>query len=211
MFRAFGRFLVLSACVGFQGTTSTADAPVNCQPLPTSSPPTALPLASQTETTPPIPPELAVPEGAKLLLKARGKGAQVYVCAPTSVDENAFEWKLKAPDADLFDDRGGKVAHHFAGPTWQANDGSSVVASVLKKLDAPDADAIPWLLLASKETKGPGSFASVTHIQRVATSGGKAPASGCDAAHPNAELRVPYEANYYFYAASAASPANKPD
>lgn len=209
MFRAFGCFLALSACVGCQGTTP-ADAPVNCQPLPTSAPPSALPVASQTAVTPLTPPALAVPEGAKLLLKARGKGAQVYVCAPKPDAANAFEWKLKAPDADLFDDSGAKVAHHFAGPTWQANDGSSVVANVLNKADAPDADAIPWLLLASKETKGPGSFASVTHIQRVATSGGKAPASGCDAAHSNAEVRVPYEANYYFYAASGTSPVNQP-
>jgi hypothetical protein len=208
MFRTFGCFLVLSAVVGCQGTA--AEAPAKSQPLNASSPPSVAPLASQSETSPTIPPELAPPEG-QLLLKARGKGAQIYVCAPKPDDANAFEWKLKAPDADLFDERGAKVAHHFAGPTWQANDGSSVVGNVLKKLDAPDPQAIPWLLLVSKETKGPGSFEHVTHIQRVATSGGKAPAQGCDASHANAELRVPYEASYYFYASSGASPSSKPD
>ncbi|HTA91262.1 MAG TPA: DUF3455 domain-containing protein [Polyangiaceae bacterium] len=209
MFRALGSCLVLLASVGCQG--AVAEAPAKCQPLNASSPASVAPLASQSATAPAIPPELAVPEGAQLLLKARGKGAQIYVCAPKPDDANAFDWKLKAPDADLFDDQGAKVAHHFAGPTWQANDGSSVVGNLVKKLDAPDAQAIPWLLLVSKETKGPGFFEHVTHIQRVATSGGKAPALGCDVSHLNAEVSVPYEASYYFYASSGTSPSSKPD
>jgi hypothetical protein len=39
-----------------------------------------------------------------------------------------------------------------------------------------------------------------TSIQRLNTKGGKAPASGCDAAHAGQEVRVPYSADYLFYA-----------
>ena len=125
---------------------------------------------------------------------------------PTGDDAKAFAWKLKAPEADLFDAQGQKVAHHFAGPTWKANDKSNAFGTVLAKADAPDADAVPWLLLKTT-AKGPGLFEHVLHVQRLDTTGGKAPASGCDAskAKTNAEARVPYEATYYFYSLTPGS------
>ncbi len=42
-------------------------------------------------------------------------------------------------------------------------------------------------------------FAGVTNIQRVATQGGVAPGTGCDASNAGQEARVPYTADYYFY------------
>lgn len=70
-----------------------------------------------------------MPPNSMLVLRARAKGVQIYECARVPDDARAFDWKLKAPEAELFDDRGEKVAHHFAGPTWQAMDGSSVVGN----------------------------------------------------------------------------------
>ena len=190
MFRTLGGFFSLFVCVA-------------CQSQQGSAPPAAAPgVVSQSETLPKAPPELAVPAGSRLVLKARGKGVQIYACTAKPDDAKAFEWKLKAPEADLFDDQGQKVARHFAGPTWQATDGSSVVGNLLQKLDAPDPQAIPWLMLAAKETKGPGLFEQVAHVQRLDTSGGKAQPSGCDSAHAAAEQRAPYEATYYFYSAN---------
>ena len=97
------------------------------------------------------------------------------------------------------DEDGKKIAKHYAGPTWEANDGSKVVGEVLKKLDAKKPGAVPWLLLQAKTHEGTGTFARVTYIQRVDTEGGVAPAAGCDQAHVNTEARVDYRANYYFY------------
>jgi hypothetical protein len=155
---------------------------------------------------PKTPPELQVPTNSSLVLKARGKGVQIYECASKPDDAHAFSWKLKAPEADLFDDHGQKVARHFAGPTWQATDGSSALGTVKAKADAPDPQAVPWLLLTALG-KGPGLLAPVLHVQRLDTNGGKAPASGCDAAQAKAkaETRVPYEATYYFYSLSPGS------
>lgn len=191
----------------------TAGPAASAEPAPPAPAESAAPPASaEAPSAPPeskfpkSPPELQVPPNSSLVLKARGKGVQIYECAGKPDDAKAFAWKLKAPEADLFDDRGQKVARHFAGPSWEANDRSSAVGTVLAKADAPDADAVPWLLLRAT-AKGPGLFEHVLHVQRLDTSGGKAPASGCDAskAKTNAEARVPYEATYYFYSLTPGS------
>jgi len=97
---------------------------------------------------------------------------------------------------------GSRTLRHYAGPTWEANDGSKVVGEVKARADAPDADAIPWLLLTAKSTSGSGVLASTLSVQRVQTAGGKAPASGCGPAQAQQEIRVPYTATYYFFADS---------
>ncbi len=131
----------------------------------------------------PVPTPVDVPEGAKLIFAGEAEGAQVYACSDGA-------WKLKAPDALV----GGKV-RHYAGPTWEAPDGSRVVGEVKGKAEI-DAASIPWLLLRAKSTEGEGLLAHAAWIQRLETRGGKAPASACEA---GAELRVPYTAVYRFY------------
>jgi hypothetical protein len=76
---------------------------------------------------------------------------------------------------------------------------------VLERADAPEAGAIPWLLLEANEHQGSGVFSTITYIQRLATTGGIAPSEGCDAAHAGEETRVPYEATYAFFYADAPS------
>jgi hypothetical protein len=147
-----------------------------------------------------VPGNLNPAQGEKPTIKATGRGAQVYVCQLSATDPNKFEWNLKAPDAQLLNDKGEKIGSHYAGPTWESPDGSRVVGEVRERADSPDANAIPWLLLKAKSNDGKGIFSSVTSIQRVDTIGGKAPATGCGSASANAEVRVDYSATYYFYA-----------
>ena len=127
-----------------------------------------------------------------------GKGVQVYACAQA---EAGYAWRLKAPDAILIDPAGHQVGRHFAGPSWQAEDGSTVVGAAMATGQAPQAGAIPWLVLAAKSHAGEGMFAGVSTIVRSATQGGAAPATGCDADHAGAELRVDYSATYTFFPA----------
>jgi len=47
---------------------------------------------------------------------------------------------------------GNKIAKHYAGTTWESNDGSKVVGEVKAKDNGPDPNAIPWLLLSAKST-----------------------------------------------------------
>jgi hypothetical protein len=125
---------------------------------------------------------------------ADGIGVQIYTCPvyPTSA---------AVPPADLIasdKDDGDIVAIHFAGPTWQALDGSSVVgdAANAKHFPAPDPDGVDRLLLPAKSTAGNGLFSRVTYIQRLYTDGGKPPAS-CNL--NQAEVLVDYSAQYFFY------------
>ncbi len=160
-------------------------------------------VVSVREYVPPpqVPEVLRVPDGQTVLLKALGKGVQIYDCLATAADPGKFDWSFKAPEADLTNEDGKKIAKHYAGPTWEANDGSKVVGELPpKKADAPRPGAVPWLLLKAKTNEGTGTFAKVTYIQRVGTEGGVAPTAGCDQAHANTEARVDYRANYYFYA-----------
>src|SRR5882724_2905006 len=136
-----------------------------------------------------VPPQLQPPVDEQLLLQLHAKGDQIYVCRSESAQ---FNWTLKAPDAQLF----GK---HFAGPTWQANDGTRVTGKAAVSIASPDAESIPWLLVKVVSHDGNGILSRATTIQRLNTKGGKAPASGCDSDHVNQEVRVPYSADYFFY------------
>ena len=137
------------------------------------------------------------PATAQVDFSAQGKGMQIYTCAPQGI---AFEWILKAPDATLTDANGQQIGTHSAGPTWTATDGSSITGKVLHKRVSPDPLSIYWLLLAATPAPGhPGTLANVAFVRRSETIGGVAPADGCDAQHPGAEVRIPYTATYTFY------------
>ena len=144
-----------------------------------------------------IPPQLQPPAGQQLLLQVHAKGDQVYTCKSELTD---FIWSLKAPDAQLFDKDGKPFGRHFAGPSWEASDGSRVIGKAVANAPSPDANSIPWLLVTVVSHEGNGVLSRATTIQRLNTKGGKALASGCDAAHVGQELRVPYSADYLFYA-----------
>jgi hypothetical protein len=139
---------------------------------------------------------LAPPQGAQLLLKAIAEGVQIYGCQSQA---SGPAWTLTGPEAVLRDPSGKEIGKHFAGPSWQALDGSTVVGEVVSRADAPGGNAIPWLLLRAKSHEGAGQLANVAFVQRVDTKGGLAPASACDlGATP---VRIPYSATYVFYTA----------
>ena len=144
-----------------------------------------------------VPQELQPPANEQLVAHVHAKGDQIYVCKE---DVSQYAWTLKAPDAQLFDKDGKPFGKHFAGPSWEASDGSRVKGKATANAPSPDADSIPWLLLTVVDHSGQGVLARVTSIQRRNTKGGKAPSSGCDAAHAGQELRVPYSADYLFIA-----------
>jgi len=161
-------------------------------------------LAAGDIQRPAVPNNLKVPHGQTVVLKALGEGVQIYTCGAKAGDRNQFEWVLKAPEADLVGDKGERIGRHYAGPTWEANDGSKVAGEVLERADAPRPGAVPWLLLTAKSSQGDGTFNNVTYIQRVNTEGGTASRDGCNAQHIGAEARVDYKAAYYFYARTSA-------
>jgi hypothetical protein len=148
-----------------------------------------------------IPAPLRVSDTALSTRQTHGTGVQVYQCRGNKDDAARFEWQLKEPAATLFDKAGHKIGKHYAGPTWEADDGSKVIGEVVARADSPNPNAVAWLLLSAKSTSGNGIFQGVRFIQRLHTAGGNAPAVGCDHASAGSEVSVPYSADYWFYAA----------
>lgn len=126
-------------------------------------------------------------------------GVQVYRCQAGGDAAAHAQWTLVAPDAKLLDESGRPVGRHYAGPTWELDDGSKLVGEVVQRTDAPDPTAIPWLVLRVKASSGAGRLAAVQSIRREDTRGGKAPPGDCDPARQKDDLRVPYSATYRFF------------
>ena len=81
-----------------------------------------------------VPKELQPPANEQFLLQVRAKGDQIYSC---KADGGQFAWTLKAPDAQLFDKDGKPFGKHFAGPSWEASDGSRVTGKAVAKAPSP--------------------------------------------------------------------------
>jgi hypothetical protein len=140
-----------------------------------------------------VPASLAAPAGNQLAFATEAEGVQIYTCA---AKDGAHAWAFKAPEARL--ESGGKAAgKHYAGPTWEALDGSKVVGARVEGA-TPDPSAIPWLLLRAASHDGKGQMADVSFVQRIQTTGGNPAKDGCGPANVGAELRVPYRAVYCF-------------
>jgi hypothetical protein len=140
--------------------------------------------------------KLKVAPEESLAMIVPAKGVQIYECR---VSQGGYEWAFVAPEADLFDNRGMKIGRHYAGPHWEAMDGSKIVGLVKASSAAPDEGAIPWVLLGAKSVGPAGTFSNVSSVRRVHTKGGVAPDNGCSAAAAGTRARVPYTADYYFF------------
>jgi hypothetical protein len=123
------------------------------------------------------------------------------------------------PEATVVDYRGKLTLEHTlspnpdeggtARPSWRATrDGSTVWGKLYAPSTDPayvEPDANPWLRLDVVGTEpGPGGdkMTATTYIQRVNTTGGLKPSTGCATADQLGTLQlVPYTADYVFYKA----------
>jgi hypothetical protein len=156
------------------------------------------------QRAPSVPTNLVVTAEHKVSFHAFAAGVQIYTATASAASGTGFVWTFTAPEAVLFDFDGNVVGRHyaFAGPTrpaWESASGSRVVGARTVAPVTVEPSAIPWLVLNAvpESTTGPGIFERTTHIQRVNTTGGLAPASA--PTQLGVEARVPYTAEYYFY------------
>lgn len=148
-----------------------------------------------TTSQTPVPPALQPADAQQTIASLSATGVQVYVCKRDQTSQLA--WALKGPQADLYDSSHKLVLKHYAGPTWEAPDGSKITGKVLRQApNTTEPGSIPLLLLQATSTDGPGLLASVRYVQRLNTQGGAAPAEPCT--QEGQESRVPYRANYVF-------------
>jgi hypothetical protein len=181
----------------------------------------AVPQAAHAEriNPPAVPDNLKVADGSKAFLVGHAYGTQNYICLPTAT---GFAYSLFTPQATLFNDHFKQLITHFFSvnpnlddngairATWQdSRDSSAVWAKVA--LDGISTDekfvrkgAVAWLLLdvvGTQEGPSGGDRLTVTtQIQRLNTSGGVAPSTGCSVSTDvGTKAFVPYTADYFFY------------
>jgi hypothetical protein len=183
----------------------------------------AAPAAAQPATSdidlPDAPANLAVPSGNEVFMLGRAAGTQNYMCLPTST---GIRWVFFAPQATLqvpiFGELQQQIATHFLSPnpaekgvaraTWQHSYDSSQVwaRAIASSTDANFVapNSIPWLLLqvvgGAAGPAGGSLLTRTTYIQRLNTSGGIAPSTGCSQSGEIGALAlVPYTTDYFFY------------
>jgi len=191
----------------------------------------AQPARAESITPPPLPAGLApVPAGNKLFLGTHAVGTQNYVCKPSGAGVAYVLFTPQA--TLFGEDGGQVITHYnspnplepntdpkVVAPegtiraTWQYRDTSRVWA----KLHATDpdgkkgavmvnADAVAWLLLDGVGSldgpTGGDKLTGTTFVQRLKTTGGLAPSTGCSSLTDVGNTAfVPYTADYFFYKA----------
>ncbi len=162
----------------------------------------APPMAAYSQDT--LPAAVQVPAGHRVAMEAVGAGEITYECREKAAMAGQHEWVFVGPDATL-QDRGGRAIGRYFGPpaTWALQDGSSLTGTQLAVAPAAPG-SIPLQLVKANPAMGSGALVGVTHIQRVQTRGGVAPALPCGAAEKGKRETVKYQADYVFWKAAAA-------
>jgi hypothetical protein len=146
-------------------------------------------IASAADT--PLPDAIAAP-GLTPVLTAHAQGQQIYECKAGADGKPA--WTFREPQASLtVDDK--VIGKHYAGPTWELEDGSAVVGKAIGNAPGKTGNDIAWLKLEAASHKGSGKFDDVVMVQRINTVGGVLNDS-CD--RPGATRGMPYAADYVF-------------
>lgn len=145
------------------------------------------------------PAEITPPAGNKAVLTLSATGQLTYECKAVADKPGTFAWTFAGPEAKLFSADKKEAGKYYAGPTWEATDGSKVTGKQLA-ISPGAAGAIPLQLVQAAPTTGAGAMADVTYIQRLKTVGGAAPATpACAAGNVGAKTNVGYTADYVFF------------
>ena len=147
-----------------------------------------------------LPEAVRVPSGQTLRMVATGVGEITYECREKAAAAGQYEWAFVGPVATLYSADKRNVGKYYAGPTWEASDGSKVTGKQLAVSPAAPGN-IPMQLVKTDPAMGSGAMTGVTYIQRLNTKGGVAPGAACDTTSKGRRQQVAYEADYAFYGA----------
>ncbi len=149
-----------------------------------------------------LPDAVKVPTGHRVAMETVGAGDITYECRAKQNMAGQFEWTFVGPDAKLMDRAGQEVGKYYGPPaTWESRDGSKITGAQVAVAPASGMGNIPLQLVKANPAMGMGAMQGVTYIQRVATSGGVAPAMACGAGNVGSKQLVQYRADYIFYKA----------
>ena len=145
-----------------------------------------------------LPEAVRVPAGQKQMMSTWATGEITYECREKKDMAGAHEWAFVGPVATLYGADKKMVGKYYAGPTWEAADGSKVTGKQVAIAPATPG-SIPLQLVKAEPAMGTGAMTGVSYIQRLNTKGGVAPAMACDAMGKGKRQVVAYEADYVFY------------
>lgn len=145
-----------------------------------------------------LPEAVRAPAGARQTMWTVGRGELTYECREKKDMAGAFEWAFVGPVATLYGADQAAVGRYYAGPTWEAKDGSKVTGKQVAVAPGGTGN-IPLQLVKAEPAMGQGAMQGVAYIQRLNTKGGVAPAAGCDAMAKGKRQQVAYAADYVFY------------
>ena len=143
-----------------------------------------------------------IPSGEREVDRVAARGVRTYECRAKQGDPSSAAWVYTGAEADLFDAQGRTVGRHtFPPPVWDFSDGSKIAAGEARaRVDAPVPNADPWTLVSARSAGSDGRLSKVASLQRIDTVGGVAPSMKCDTGSVGSKQRVPFTANYVFFA-----------
>jgi hypothetical protein len=144
------------------------------------------------DATAQVPDAIAVP-GETVVATFHAEGAQIYDCEAGA--RGKLAWHFREPIATLLRN-GLTVGRHYAGPNWEASDGSAVTGKAVANVPGSTPSDIPWLKLDVVASRGSGILSGVTTVQRINTHGGVVNGA-CD--KQGSYYSVPYSADYVFF------------
>lgn len=153
---------------------------------------TALLLATSMQRSIPAVASDTNPAELPLIVLLHAEGVQLYECK--AGPSGTPVWHFREPIATLIEN-GRSVGRHFAGPTWELDDGSAVNAHVVARAPGEKPEDIPLLWLEARAHRGNGKLSETATVERLSTKGGVA-SGACNAT--GAFLSVPYSADYAF-------------
>lgn len=130
--------------------------------------------------------------GVTEVLSVEATGVQIYECHMD--DSGHLIWKFREPLA-ILTANGKTIGRHYAGPSWQLNDGSTVVGKVVAQKPGAGEKDVALLQLEVVSHAGEGSLARATAVERLDTHGGVF-AGECQ--QMGALHAEPYSASYVF-------------
>lgn len=127
-------------------------------------------------------------------LQLSSRGVQIFRCEKR---DSGFVWVFRQPQAELLDGGGKVVGRHGANFSFEHDDGSRLVSTIVAYDEANKPTDLRWLLMTTRSF-GKGALEDVSHVQRINTAGGMPP-SRCDASQLNQLLRVDFTSDFVFY------------
>lgn len=156
---------------------------------------TGMPTFSQDT----LPEAVKVPAGHRVFAETVGVGEITYECRLKAGSTTEYEWFFAGPKAELKSRTGQMVGKYYGPPaTWESTDGSKLTGAQLAVAPA-GAGNIPLQLVKANPAMGQGAMQGISHIQRVATRGGVAPAAACAAGNVGQRQQVSYQADYIYW------------